>query len=88
MSAAESGGCLYLGSSAAAVPLWTADLRDEPAADPANRATILAGDFNATLDHVELRRLLGTGYRDAAASLGRGLTPTWPYAGPRAWGRP
>lgn len=73
---------------AAAVPLWTADLRDEPAADPANRATILAGDFNATLDHVELRRLLGTGYRDAAASLGRGLTPTWPYAGPRAWVTP
>ena len=45
---------------------------------------ILAGDFNATLDHAELRRLLGTGYVDAAARVGAGLTPTWPYFGRRS----
>ena len=40
---------------------------------------MLLGDFNATLDHGPLRRLLRTGYRDAAAVRGRGLAPTWPF---------
>ena len=31
---------------------------------------ILAGDFNATLDHAELRRLIGRGYHDAAEQAG------------------
>jgi endonuclease/exonuclease/phosphatase family metal-dependent hydrolase len=39
---------------------------------------ILAGDFNATLDHARLRRLIDTGYRDAADQLGEGLHPTFP----------
>lgn len=39
--------------------------------------SILAGDFNATLDHRPLRRLLASGYRDAAAEVGAGLRPTW-----------
>jgi endonuclease/exonuclease/phosphatase (EEP) superfamily protein YafD len=39
---------------------------------------ILAGDFNATLDHDELRRLIGRGYRDAAEQAGSGLRMTWP----------
>ena len=39
---------------------------------------VLAGDFNATLDHAELRRLLGRGYRDAAEQAGVALRPTWP----------
>jgi endonuclease/exonuclease/phosphatase family metal-dependent hydrolase len=38
---------------------------------------VLAGDFNATLDHLQLRRLLRRGYADAAEQAGRGLTPTW-----------
>ncbi|RFU42355.1 endonuclease/exonuclease/phosphatase family protein, partial [Actinomadura logoneensis] len=38
---------------------------------------VLAGDFNATLDHATLRRLLGRGYADAADRAGRGLVPTW-----------
>jgi endonuclease/exonuclease/phosphatase (EEP) superfamily protein YafD len=43
---------------------------------------VLAGDFNATLDHALLRRLLDTGYRDAAATVGAGLVGTWgPYDG-------
>ena len=39
---------------------------------------LLAGDFNATLDHSALRRLLDAGYTDAAASTGDGLGATWP----------
>ncbi len=40
-------------------------------------ATILAGDFNATLDHSPLRHLIARGYVDAADAVGKGLTPTW-----------
>ena len=39
---------------------------------------VLAGDFNATLDHAHLRDLLDRGYRDAAEQAGSGLRPTWP----------
>ena len=39
---------------------------------------LLAGDFNATLDHADLRDLLDRGYRDAAEQAGVGLRPTWP----------
>jgi len=41
---------------------------------------LLAGDFNATLDHLPMRALLASGYRDAADVMGRGLTATWPRA--------
>ena len=46
---------------------WRGDLRALPPATPDGPLRILAGDFNATLDHAELRRLLDTGYEDAAA---------------------
>jgi endonuclease/exonuclease/phosphatase (EEP) superfamily protein YafD len=46
---------------------------------------VLAGDFNATLDHAQLRRFLRLGYVDAASQVGRGLVPTW---GPEPNGRP
>ncbi|HST69513.1 MAG TPA: endonuclease/exonuclease/phosphatase family protein [Solirubrobacterales bacterium] len=39
---------------------------------------LLIGDFNATLDHSQLRDLLDRGYRDAAEVAGKGLEPTWP----------
>jgi len=39
---------------------------------------ILAGDFNASLDHRTMRDLLDRGYLDAAQRAGKGLTPTWP----------
>ncbi|SFT42553.1 Uncharacterized conserved protein YafD, endonuclease/exonuclease/phosphatase (EEP) superfamily [Actinopolyspora lacussalsi subsp. righensis] len=48
---------------------------------------ILAGDFNATLDHTPLRKLLGRGYSDAAETTGDGLAPTWPELG-RPWAPP
>jgi len=60
------------------IGVWDDDLRALPAAAPDGVVRILAGDFNATLDHAELRRLIGTGYEDAAATVGAGLRPTWP----------
>ncbi|MEV0901110.1 endonuclease/exonuclease/phosphatase family protein [Actinoplanes sp. NPDC049802] len=59
-------------------PRWAADLREQPHAGGDGPLPILLGDFNATLDHEELRDLIDTGYRDAADAVGEGLTPTWP----------
>lgn len=56
---------------------WRHDLDQLPAADPDGAPRILAGDFNATLDHAAMRRLLDSGYLDAAATTGDGLTGTW-----------
>jgi endonuclease/exonuclease/phosphatase (EEP) superfamily protein YafD len=56
---------------------WRRDLRALPPAT-SSPLMVLAGDFNATLDHAELRRLLDTGYDDAAAQVGAGLRWTWP----------
>ncbi|HUA29092.1 MAG TPA: endonuclease/exonuclease/phosphatase family protein [Streptosporangiaceae bacterium] len=54
-----------------------------PAADsPDAPPLVLAGDFNATLDHESFRGVLRRGLVDAAAQLGRGLVPTWaPFPG-------
>lgn len=60
------------------VGFWHRGLRALPPAPRKGPARILAGDFNATLDHAELRRLLSTGYVDAADAAGAGLVPTWP----------
>ncbi|YCK41005.1 endonuclease/exonuclease/phosphatase family protein [Actinomadura sp. ATCC 39365] len=60
------------------VPEWAAGVGTLPPAPSTGAPRILAGDFNATLDHAVFRRLLGTGYTDAAAATGKGLVPTWP----------
>ena len=57
-----------------------------PARDSRGDVQILAGDFNATLDHPELRALLDRGYIDAADAAGSGLVWTWP-APPRSAAR-
>jgi endonuclease/exonuclease/phosphatase (EEP) superfamily protein YafD len=57
---------------------WRADLRALPRATPRGAVRVLAGDFNATLDHAELRRVLEFGYEDAADEVGHGLRATWP----------
>jgi endonuclease/exonuclease/phosphatase (EEP) superfamily protein YafD len=44
---------------------------------PGDLPTVLAGDFNATLDHAEFRAVLRRGYLDAALQTGNALTPTW-----------
>lgn len=60
---------------------WAQSFRQQPAATPQGAVRMLAGDFNATLDHRVLRDLIGTGYRDVAAALGQGFVTTWPYDG-------
>jgi endonuclease/exonuclease/phosphatase (EEP) superfamily protein YafD len=61
-----------------AVKAWHRELGRLPRAAPDDGVvSLLAGDFNATLDHAALRQLLGSGYVDAAEAVGRGLTPTW-----------
>ncbi|MEV6206948.1 endonuclease/exonuclease/phosphatase family protein [Kitasatospora sp. NPDC051914] len=42
------------------------------------RNAVLLGDFNATLDHTPMRRLLDHGLTDTHAELGRGFDGTWP----------
>jgi endonuclease/exonuclease/phosphatase family metal-dependent hydrolase len=53
--------------------------REELAAlsPPGERPRVLAGDFNATLDHAAFRDVLRLGYADAAQQAGNALTPTW-----------
>jgi endonuclease/exonuclease/phosphatase (EEP) superfamily protein YafD len=59
------------------IEAWRDALEDFPSGGR-GAPWILAGDFNATLDHSELRDLLDRGYRDAGEVAGQGLTPTWP----------
>lgn len=57
---------------------WQRELAGLPTPDSTGAIRILAGDFNATLDHVGLTRLLNKGYVDAADQVGKGLIHTWP----------
>lgn len=59
------------------VDFWLADLARLPAATPEGAVRVIAGDFNATLDHAALRDVLDRGYLDAAEQVGSGLTGTW-----------
>jgi endonuclease/exonuclease/phosphatase family metal-dependent hydrolase len=63
-------------TSPAAVRGWTADLAALPDPEPAV-LRVLAGDFNATLDHAALRAVLRRGYVDAAREVGRAPAWTW-----------
>jgi endonuclease/exonuclease/phosphatase (EEP) superfamily protein YafD len=69
--------------SPGAAARWRSQLSALPA--PGDSPRILAGDFNATLDHAQFRRLLSRGYLDAASQAGNGLSFTW---GPRPGRRP
>src|SRR5829696_477172 len=58
---------------------WRADLHGmaeklRQLAAAGDGAVVVAGDFNATRDLREFRRLLRDGYRDAAEQAGAGLT--------------
>jgi endonuclease/exonuclease/phosphatase (EEP) superfamily protein YafD len=68
---------------APAAPRWRLELAALP--PPGDLPVILAGDYNATLDHAQFRRLLRLGHVDAASQVGNGLVPTW---GPEPHGRP
>jgi len=62
----------------AATSRWRRDFTLLPEADRDGPLRILAGDFNASLDHSPLRKLIGSGYLDAGDAAGAGLVPTWP----------
>src|SRR5260370_39646337 len=62
---------------------WRFELAALP--PPGDVPVVLAGDYNATLDHAQFRRLLRLGHVDAASQAGHGLVPTW---GPEPRGRP
>jgi endonuclease/exonuclease/phosphatase (EEP) superfamily protein YafD len=60
---------------------WAHDLGEIPPATPDGQVGIVAGDFNASLDHARLRGLIDGGYADAADRTGQGLVSTfrpWP----------
>jgi endonuclease/exonuclease/phosphatase family metal-dependent hydrolase len=57
------------------VARWRQELAVLP--PPAELPRVLAGDFNATLDHAPLRSVLRLGYADAAWEVGNALAPTW-----------
>lgn len=52
---------------------------------PGKLPRVLAGDFNATVDHAAFRDLLRLGYADAALATGNALTPTWGPPGKSGW---
>jgi endonuclease/exonuclease/phosphatase family metal-dependent hydrolase len=54
---------------------WRKELAVLP--PPGELPRVLAGDFNATLDHAAFRDVLRLGYADAAQQAGNALTPTW-----------
>jgi endonuclease/exonuclease/phosphatase (EEP) superfamily protein YafD len=61
---------------------WDHDLRliaDRVAADA--KADLVVGDFNATPDHVQLRRFDDAGFRSAAEITDAGWQPSWPDNG-------
>jgi endonuclease/exonuclease/phosphatase (EEP) superfamily protein YafD len=61
-----------------AVAEWADGLSALPRAKPDAGLRILAGDFNATLDHSEFRAIVDSGYVDAADAAGEALKATWP----------
>ena len=65
-------------------PSWVDEWEEVLATLPSGgRGTpwLLAGDFNATFDQAPFRELVGRGYRDAAATAGKGLDATFPADG-------
>ena len=61
---------------------WRAGLAVLP--PPGELPRVIAGDFNATLDHAAFRDVLGLGYADAALQAGNALMPTWGLPGKSA----
>jgi endonuclease/exonuclease/phosphatase (EEP) superfamily protein YafD len=60
---------------------WRGDLEGLQGLCRVGDGAIIAGDFNATLDHSALRAATD-GCTDAAATTGQGLQGTWPASAP------
>lgn len=72
-------------TSPSAVRAWSDDLAALPGPER-DVLRVLAGDFNATLDHAALRAVVRRGYADAAWRAGRALAWTWrPLRLPFPW---
>lgn len=56
---------------------WKRRIASLPSPAGSGTPTILAGDYNATLDHHPFKALLARGYRDAADQTGDAWRPTW-----------
>lgn len=71
--------CVHPSPPAPARRGGAAQWRDELAVlpPPGELPRVIAGDFNATLDHAAFRDVLRLGYADAARQTGNALTPTW-----------
>lgn len=65
------------GVRSGAAATWRGELRQLPTPTPDKRVRILAGDFNASLDHATLRAVVDRGYSDAGEETGLGLEATW-----------
>lgn len=63
-------------------PEWSYDHRTLAELCAATTPTVLAGDFNSTLDQAPMRALIDAGCEDAAAATGHGLGGTWPTSVP------
>lgn len=57
---------------------WAADLEVVEQAVGEHDPDLVAGDFNATVDHAPMRDLADAGYRDAGELANQGWQPTWP----------
>lgn len=60
------------------VTTWKHDLQALRQWCAQDEPTVVAGDFNATLDHADFRQALGGYCRSVAAAVGGGLEGTWP----------
>jgi endonuclease/exonuclease/phosphatase family metal-dependent hydrolase len=58
--------------------IWRQMLAAIPPAGDGAALRVVLGDFNATLDHHDLLRVLDRGYVDAGDATGEGLRTTWP----------
>ncbi|MET9270559.1 endonuclease/exonuclease/phosphatase family protein [Kribbella sp. NPDC003557] len=61
-----------------AVTTWKKDLQTVRRWCAQNPPTVVAGDFNATLDHADFRQALGGYCRSIGPTVGGGLRGTWP----------
>ncbi|WP_084468159.1 endonuclease/exonuclease/phosphatase family protein [Actinokineospora inagensis] len=61
---------------------WQSELSALPGPDSYGRPRVLAGDFNATLDHGAMNAVLDRGYNDGGEVAGEGLRPTWSSRNP------
>jgi endonuclease/exonuclease/phosphatase family metal-dependent hydrolase len=69
---------------------WASDHRvvREAATGDGEVVDLVVGDFNATLDHEPMMRLVDAGLRDAGEVGNAGWRPTWPMAGTLGWSVP